>query len=782
MPGITATHWGNYFVDQAPDGTIAVSPVREDREPSAIGRSLSATHASNCRVAQPAIRLGYYKNRRSSDTTMRGKEPFVAVGWDEALDIAAEALAETRAESGNRAVYGGSYGWASAGRFHHAQSQIHRFLNGFGGYTDSVETYSLAAAEVLVPHILGMNAFQAVLESPSTREVVDNCRRIVFFGGAATRNMQNNPGGVGEHDAVSHFRALKAANIDVINISPIQDDVTADVQPRWMPCRPCSDVPIMLGLMHTLIDERLHDLEFLDKYCVGFGEFADYVLGKSDGQPKSADWASRMSEIPADEIRALARLMASERCLVGLSFSVQRAQHGEQTYWAAIVLAAMLGYIGLPGGGVLMGTGVGRSNTMQRRTLPFSVGALPQGSNPVTDFIPLARITEMLERPGGEIDYNGQKIKFPEIDLIYWVGGNPFHHHQDINRMKRAWSQPKTIITHEINWTTTARYADIVLPSTSPLERMDFAGGSFDNWLTPMVKVLNRYGAARDDYEIFSGLALRLGFHDEFTEGLTSSEWVRRLYDKTVENAAAAGVSLPDHDSFFAGAPIDLHPSLRETQHVLELFRADPVGSPLQTPSGKIEIFSEKIASFGYADCIGHPAWFEKEEWLGSGLAKRYPLHLLSNQPATRLHSQLDHGVTSQESKIKGREPMRVHPDDAKDRGIAEDDVVKVFNGRGAFLAGVRLSTSLRRGVVQIATGAWYDALDVNDPLSLEIHGNPNAVTADIGTSSLAQGPSSNSCLVEMERFEGTLPPLSVFSPPAILDPSEVEGSKRSAA
>ena len=154
----------------------------------------------------------------------------------------------------------------------------------------------------------------------------------------------------------------------------------------------------------------------------------------------------------------------------------------------------------------------------------------------------------------------------------------------------------------------------------------------------------------------------------------------------------------------------------------------------------------------------------------------------MSNRPGTRLHSQLDNGVTSQESKIHGREPMRINPLDAEQRGIRDGDVVRVFNDRGAFLAGVRLSAALRRGVVQIATGAWYDVLDLADPKNLEIHGNPNAVTNEIGTSSLGQGPSANSCLVEAERYESDLPPLKVLSLPAIIERQEASSPARTPA
>jgi biotin/methionine sulfoxide reductase len=715
------------------------------------------------------VRLGYYNQRRASDTSLRGREPFVEVPWDEALDIAAEALIAARDVGGNRAIYAGSYGWASAGRFHHAQGQIHRFMQMLGGYTDSVDSYSFAAAEVLIPHVLGMSAYSAAVQAPTTREIAEHCRRIVFFGGAAARNMQVNPGGIGYHDASAHFGALREAGIDVVNISPIRDDVTASVRPRWVPCRPNSDVAIMLGMIHTLIDEGLYDREFVGRYCTGFDRFAEYVTGRSDGKAKSAAWAAALSEVPAGEIRALARLMSKERCLIGITFSMQRAEHGEQTYWTAWALAAALGYVGLPGGGVLMGAGVGKMNTLQRRFLPFPVGTVPQQPNPVKDFIPVARLTEMLERPGGTCSYNGRTLTFPTIDLIYWVGGNPFHHHQDINRLRRAWTRPKTIITHEINWTTTARLADIVFPCTTPFEREDFAGGSMDHWLTPMRRALEPYREAHDDYSIFSGLAQRLGFASAFTEGRTAQQWVEHLWNVTRGNAAAAGIELPDFATFREGPPLDLRPMLKDRVPVLERFRADPLANPLRTPSGRIEIFSETIAGFGYADCVGHPAWYEKQEWLGSERARRFPLHLMSNQPRTRLHSQLDNGVTSQESKIRGREPMRINPEDAAERGIRDGDIVRVFNDRGAFLAGVHVSDELRRGVVQISTGAWYDMLDPADPLSLEIHGNPNAVTHDIGTSSLAQGPSANSCLVEVERYEGALPPLSVFTPPKLI-------------
>ena len=198
-------------------------------------------------------------------------------------------------------------------------------------------------------------------------------------------------------------------------------------------------------------------------------------------------------------------------------------------------------------------------------------------------------------------------------------------------------------------------------------------------------------------------------------------------------------------------------------------FRKDPLRHRLNTPSGRIEIFSETTAAFGYDDRPGHPTWLEPREWLGSALAQRFPLHLLTTQPATRLHGQMDMGRISQDSKIVGHEPMRINPADAARRGILDGDIVRAFNDRGAILASAALSDAIWPGVVQIATGAWYDPQTPGEIGSLEKHGNPNVLTPDRGTSRLAQGPSAQSTLVQVEKLPTDAPPISAFDPP--IDP-----------
>jgi len=224
---------------------------------------------------------------------------------------------------------------------------------------------------------------------------------------------------------------------------------------------------------------------------------------------------------------------------------------------------------------------------------------------------------------------------------------------------------------------------------------------------------------------------------------------------------------MPDFETFWRAGRVDLSPP-EELSTFMAGFRADPVAEPLATPTGKLEIWSDTIAGFGYDDCPGHPRWIEPTEWLGAGLTESYPLHLVSNQPVTRLHSQLDNGIVSRESKIADREAVTIHPDDAVERNIKDGDVVRLFNDRGQCLAGAIISDAVRAGTIQLPTGAWYDPAEPGKIGSLDKHGNANVLTRDVGTSSLAQGPSAHSCLVEVEVFQGTPPPVTAFTPPPI--------------
>jgi biotin/methionine sulfoxide reductase len=760
----TTSHWGAYSVRAGPDGQIAVTAHPDDPAPSPLLGNIPGALRHPTRVARPAVRRGWLEHG-PGPSDQRGREPFCEISWDQALDLVAAELARVRETHGNEAIFGGSYGWASAGRFHHAQSQLHRFLAQFGGYTASRNTYSLGTSEVLLPHLVG-SASLVLRGASSWPTIVAHTELIVAFGGIPAKNSYVTPGGMTRHGTPGHLAALAAKGTPVVLISPLRSDLPEHVHAEWLPVTPATDVALMLGLAHTLATEGLHDKGFLDRYCAGYDTFERYLLGEADGVPKDAGWAGPVCGIEPETIRQLARRMAAARTLVTVTWSLQRARHGEQPVWAALTLAAMLGQIGLPGGG--FGHGYGSMGDIGSDGPLVRLPTLRQGHNPVRTFIPVARIADLLLNPGTEYDYDGQRLAYPDIRLVYWAGGNPFHHHQDLGRLRTAFARPDTVVVHEPHWTATARHADIVLPVTTSLEREDIGSGRRDTHLIAMHRAADPVGLARDDHEILAGLAGRLGFGPVFTEGRTPRQWLEHLYGEWREGMLGHGHQVPEFAEFWAAGEYRL-PEGPAHFTLFEDFRADPVRLPLRTPSGRIEITSETIAGFGYPDCPGHPVWLEPDEWLGSPLARRFPLHLIANQPATRLHSQLDVGATSQQGKVAGREAIQLHPEDAAARGVSAGDVVRVYNDRGACLAGAVLTPAIRRGVVRLPTGAWFDPVPGVGPGPLCAHGNPNVLTADLPSSRLSQGCAGQHALVEVERWTGPPPPVTVGSPPQLV-------------
>jgi len=141
----------------------------------------------------------------------------------------------------------------------------------------------------------------------------------------------------------------------------------------------------------------------------------------------------------------------------------------------------------------------------------------------------------------------------------------------------------------------------------------------------------------------------------------------------------------------------------------------------------------------------------------------------VSSQPRYRLHSQMDGGPVSARGKVAGREAVAINPTDAASRGIADGDVVRVFNARGACLAGANVTDAVTPGVLRLSCGAWYDPVDAEADLTCA-HGNANVLTFDRGTSRLGQGPSCATTLVEIERFTDAAPPVRAFVPPPLAE------------
>jgi biotin/methionine sulfoxide reductase len=759
----TSAHWGTYEVEVSGDGRdiLAARPFADDPEASPAIGNVADAHRHRSRVARPAVRRSWLECGPGPDPD-RGApgDGHVEVEWDTALDLLAAELERVRSRFGNQAIFGGSYGWGSAGRLHHAQSQVHRFLNTIGGYTRSVNDYSRGASLVLLPHLIGRRTTVELRTKPTSwADIAEHTDLLVSFGGVRRSNTWVVPGGHNRHVGARLAREA-GRTTRVVSLSAQRDDSFPDLRAEWVGVMPGTDTAVILALIHVLVVDGLADDEFLATYTTGADVVRRYVLGETDGVPKTPEWAEGISRTPRGVIRELAHRMAAGRTLVNVVYALQRGERGEQPLFAALTLAAFLGQIGLPGGGFCHGLGSMGDYGVGVAGPPLPT--LPQGSNPVADFIPCSRISDLLLHPGEEIPYNGGRLRLPETKLAYWAGGNPFHHHQDLRRLQRALGRLDTFVVHETHWTATARHADVVLPVAGPLERDDVAAGAGDTRLRAVARAVPPHGESREEMWIYTRLAERLGA--DFSEGMDSREWLERIYEAW--RSAPESPPAPPFGEFWRNGGVEL-PQKNYEDPVFSGFRLDPVAHPLDTRSGRIELFSDVLAGFGLPDFAGHAQWREPTQWWGSPLAAEYDLHLLCNQPSHRLHSQLDMGAASRSTKVCGREPIRLNPSDAAARGLVDGDAALVRSPQGSLLAGVVVTEALLPGVAQMHTGAWFDpsAPEIADC----VNGNVNVLTRDVATSTLTQSTSGAHVLVSVTRYDGPLPDVRAYDPPPLM-------------
>ena len=733
------THWGTY-THKIKNNKLQLDYWEKDLNPTKFGIDFVNAAQDNLRIQQPYIRKGWLERNKTS----RGKDIFIPVSWNEAILYASNELKRIKKKYGNNSIYAGSYGWASAGRFHHAKSQLNRFFNLFGGFSYSVQSYSYAAAQTILPHIIGKSLYELLDDHSSWDALSKKTELIVMFGGMPLKNSQISSGGVGKHSTEAGMKKCKKKGIDFINISPLTNDSPNFLKAKQIFIRPNTDTSLMLALAYLLIVNDTYDKKFINKYTIGFEEFKKYVLGKKKNIACTPKWASSITGIPEENIKKIYKKIIKKRTLISMSWSLQRASHGEQPLWIGITLASMLGHIGTSSGG--FGFGYSAVNSTGDIFDKIKWPSLPQSKNKIKSFIPVARITDMLNYPGKNFLYDGKKRKYPKIKLIYWAGGNPFHHHQDLNKLVKAWQKPETIIVNEIWWNAQARHADIVFPANTSLERNDIMLNPRDPTIIANHKMIENFGESKSDFEIFSLLSKKLGFEKKFTKGLDEISWLKSLWNDAQIQANKNNLKLPKFDSFWNRGFYEMPPSKKQ-KVMLSDFKFDPKKFKLNTPSGKIEITSKTIKKFKLADCKEHPFWFEPYEWLGN--KTKFELHLISNQPEHRLHGQLDNGNLSQKNKINNKEPILINPKDALIRKLKNNDIVEVFNKRGSMLAGVKISNKVMEGVVVVSTGAWFSP---HKKRKLEVHGNPNVLTNDLPTSLLSQAPTSHTTLVKIKK------------------------------
>lgn len=771
---LTGSHWGAFRAKVEGGRVTGYTPWEKDPYPSAQLKGVIDSIYSPTRIKYPMVRRAFLDKGPGADPTGRGAGDFVRVSWDQALDLVARELQRVEKTYGPAATFAGSYGWKSPGKLHNCQNLLRRMMNLKGGFVNSSGDYSTGASQVVMPHVVGT---LEVYEQQTVWPVVVEKSDLVVFWGANPMLTNQIAWSVADHEAYPGLKALKAAGKKVICIDPEKTETCTFLNAEWVAPKPQTDVAMMLGIAHTLVEQKLHDTKFLAAYTTGFDKFLPYLMGETDKTPKTAEWAAAICGVPAAKIKELAQRFTKGRTLLASGWSLQRQHHGEQAHWMLVTLASMLGQIGLPGGG--FGLSYHYASGGAPSTDSPVMGGITDGAKATAGAawltsagsatIPVARVVDMLLNPGKPFDFNGKRANYPDIKLAYWVGGNPFAHHQERNRMVKAFQKLETFIVQDFQWTPTARHADIVLPATTAYERNDLehVGDYSMRAILAMKKVIEPMFEARNDYDIFAGISKRLGKEKEFTEGKSEMDWLRSFYEPAHGQAKSKKLEMPAFDDFWKGEGVVEFPVPAASKSFVRhaKFREDPLLNPLGTPSGKIEIYSNNIAKMAYDDCPPHPTWIEPAERAG-GPNTKFPLHIASSHPNGRLHSQLCGTVMRSSYAVAGREPCLINSADAKARGIKNGDVVRVFNDRGQILAGAVVSDSIRPGVVRVSEGGWYDPAEPGKPGTLCRYGDVNVLSLDIGTSKLGQGNCGHTIVGDVEKFKGTAPATGVFAAP----------------
>ncbi|OXU13009.1 trimethylamine-N-oxide reductase [Citrobacter braakii] len=560
---LTAARWGAVYVEVKDGKVVSSKGALPKTVPNSLQQTAPDQVHTNIRVKYPMVRKSYLENPGNADGK-RGSDPFVRVSWEQALKLIHEQHSRIRSSYGPASIFAGSYGWRSSGVLHKAQTLLQRYMSMAGGYAGHTGDYSTGAAQVIMPYVVGS---VEVYEQQTTWPMVLEHSQVVVLWGMNPLNTLKIAWSSTDEQGIEYFNLLKKSGKSVIAIDPMRSETIEFFgdNATWIAPHMGTDVAMMLGIAHTLVKKNLHDKAFLEKYTTGYPQFEEYLLGKSDKIEKTAEWASGVCGVPAEQLEKLAEIFSSNKTMLMAGWGIQRQQYGEQKHWMLVTLAAMLGQIGTEGGG--FGFSYHYSNggnpTRTGGVLPAISAQIEGGSSAGNDWavsdavisLPVARIVEALENPGGKYQHNGKEQTFPDIKMIWWAGGANFTHHQDTNRLIKAWQKPELVVISECYWTAAAKHADIVLPITTSFERNDLTmTGDYSNQhLVPMKQVIEPQFEARSDFDVFADLAemLKPGGKAVYTEGKDEMAWLKQFYDAAQKAARAQRIAMPQFNAFW---------------------------------------------------------------------------------------------------------------------------------------------------------------------------------------------------------------------------------------
>lgn len=723
------------------------------------------------RLRYPMKRVGYAPGG-GGDVSNRGKGEFVRITWDEAFDLVAKEVKRIQETYGLSAILAYTCTHENGGIFHHGMMTFNRFMGFLGGYTPLVgllgtwQHWPYAG-----PFIWGFKwNMGAGDDTDNLTDTLQNSKLGIFWGITPTGNETPLAG----HAGANWRFWMKEAGMRLVSINPILEDTGAVYCDQWIPIIPGTDAALALAIANVWIKEGTFDKNYVATHTVGFDKFSDYVLGKKDGPDgmidRTPDWASKITGVDTNVITALAREWGSKpTSLMCIDSGINRTPFGHEWCRLMVTLQAMQG-LGKPGVNIWHGSQqytAGLPMPVDKTLRQFGLlglAAIPEMAainhsppNPVMqtinrEFLADALLTDFRTSPplkwrGGTYcttwtttadaftEYTYPMPGYSDVHMLIRSGGGggigmtgP-----DVNSNARALKSPKleTMVILAPRLEPEVMFSDIVLPVNQALERNDllvtFHGTGFVTMYTP--KAVESLAESKSDYEIYTGLAERLGFKEKYTDGNSEDDWLRKMY-MIMSASQSSGLSWEEFKA--KGYYVYPYPKDYKPAPGLRWYYEEPEGGGLDTPSGKIEIQSKVITDFygEHSTAVGDvPKYFVSPFGRYSPFAKKYPLQINAQHSKYRVHTKWNNASDLADLyKYKGYEPADMNPADAEARGIKEKDIVRIFNDTGQILCYAHLTERIILGVVHVAWGSWYKPLEPGNPDTVDTGGEYNTL------------------------------------------------------
>ncbi len=755
----------------------------------------------------------------------RGISGYERISWDEALDIVAAEIKRVKREHGPGAIMNGSgshHTWGNLGYWLSAKT---RFMNSIGSShvvhnPDSWEGWYWGAM-----HHWGNSIRNGATDTYGTVEdCLKEAEMIVFW----SSDPESTSGVYGAFEGTLRRQWAKSLGIKMVHIDPFYNHTAALLGGKWIAPRPDTGNAMALAIAYVWIIEKLYDRDYVHSHTKGFETWRDYILGKEDGIPKTPEWQAPETNVPAKDVRALARQWGRHKTYLspgGLAGFGGACRCATGTEWARsmVCLMAMQG-LGKPGinmGCLQQGAPVdtnfyfpgyaegGLSGDLDYTGLRISMyQRMPQlpTMNSVSQMIPRLRIPEAILDQACEgyptdpksIEGQFKKITYPApghspARMYYKYGGSHFGTMADSNRYAKAYRSENLefVVNQSIWFEGEAKFADVILPACTNFERWDIgetanSGGyshhQFIQWnhriITMQHQCIQPLGESKSDYQIFLELAQRLGLGAPFSEGMTELEWCRRLFDASDLPKVTSWRRFMKKGYYVVPAP---KPEHRAPVSYRWFAEGQPKNVPelsplpadyteqwrhgLQTQSGKLEFESSSLKRFAPDDPERPvipkfiPSW---EGHHTPELYAKYPLNLISPHPRYSFHTMFDakdgiiNDVKDHRILMDGYYYwiVRINSDDARQRGIGQHDLVKMFNDRGAVICAAQVTERIPPGTVLSCEGsANYDPL--GEPgRSPDRGGCINLLTPSRNIIKRSHSTASNTCLVQVEPWK----------------------------